>query len=144
MPPFFFLQKKLPLLKAIVWETCKRFWKKNKSKKDKASHLSDMAPWPSLFDVFLFLLSSFRRSKFHFNVIIGSGVITIFVYKGMTRNSEIGNTPVCVLPNIWRLGRVRDTTLCTNFFNKMLLDAAKCQSISFYRLWFIKGKPAGE
>ena len=34
----------------------------------------------------------------------GAGVITIFVYKGLTRSPGIGNTPVLVLPNIWRLG----------------------------------------
>ena len=33
-------------------------------------------------------------SKFHVNVINGCGVMTIFVYKGFTRNPEIGNTPV--------------------------------------------------
>ena len=31
-------------------------------------------------------------SKFHVNIITGSGVMTIFFYKGLTRNSEIGNT----------------------------------------------------
>ena len=29
----------------------------------------------------------------------------------MTRNAEIGKTPVWGLPNIWRLGRVRDTKI---------------------------------
>ena len=48
-------------------------------------------------------------SKFHVNIITGSGIITIFFYKGLTRNPEIGNTPVWVLPNIWRLGQVMDT-----------------------------------
>ena len=47
--------------------------------------------------------------KFHVNIITGSGVMTIFFYKRLTRNPEIGNTPVWVLPNIWRLGGVRDT-----------------------------------
>ena len=64
--------------------------------------------------------------KFHVNVITGSGVMTIFIFKGLTRNPEIGNTPVCVLPNIWRLGQVRDTTFGTNVSNRMLLNAAKC------------------
>ena len=45
--------------------------------------------------------------KFHVNIITGSGVTTICFYKGLTRNPEIGNTPVWVWPNIWRLGRVR-------------------------------------
>ena len=54
---------------------------------------------------------------------IGSGVTTSFVYKGLTRNPVIGNTPVWVLPNIWRLGWVRDTKFDMNVYNKMLLNA---------------------
>ena len=41
-------------------------------------------------------------SMFHVNIITGSGVMTISFYKGLTRNLEIGNTPVWVLSNIWR------------------------------------------
>ena len=59
----------------------------------------------------------------------------------MTRNLEIGNTPVWVLPNIWRLGQVGDTKFGANGSIKMLLNAAKYQCYSFYRLWVIKGKP---
>ena len=70
-------------------------------------------------------------SKFHVNIITGSGVMTIFFYKWLTRNPEIGNTPVWVLPNIWRLGWVRDTNFGTNVSNKMLLNAAKCQAYTF-------------
>ena len=44
----------------------------------------------------------------------GSGVMAIFVYKGLTGNSEIGTTPVWVLVNIWRLGQIRDTKLGSN------------------------------
>ena len=79
-------------------------------------------------------------SKFHVNIITGSGIMTIFFYKGLTRNPEIGNTPVWVLPNIWRLGRVMDTKFGTNVSNRMLLIAAKCQGYSFYRFLFIIGK----
>ena len=50
-------------------------------------------------------------SKFHVNVITGSTVITIFVDKGLTRNPEIENTPIWVLPNIWKMGQVRGTVL---------------------------------
>ena len=80
-------------------------------------------------------------SKFHVNFITGSRVMTISFYKGLTRNPEIGNTPVWVSPIIWRLGRVRNTKLGTNASNKMLLNAAKCQGYGFYRFWVIKGKP---
>ena len=83
-------------------------------------------------------------SKFHINIIAGSGILTIFFYKGLTRNPEIGNTPVWVLSNIWRLGRVMDTKFGTNVSNRMLLNAAKFQGYSFYRSWVIKGKPTGE
>ena len=82
---------------------------------------------------FAFLMNFSYWSKFHVNVITGSGVTTIFVYKGLTRNSEIGNNPVLILPNIRRLGQVRDTKIGTNVSNKILLNAAKCQGYSFYR-----------
>ena len=52
-----------------------------------------------------------------------------------------GDTPVWVLPNIWRLGRVMDTKFGTNVSNRMLLTATKFQGYSFYRFWAIKGKP---
>ena len=52
--------------------------------------------------------------------------MTIFFYKGLTGNPEIRNTTVYVLPNIWRLGRVRDTKFGTTVSNKMLLNAAEC------------------
>ena len=69
--------------------------------------------------------------------------MTIFFYKRLTRNPEIENNPVWVLPNIWRLGRVMDTKFGTNVSNRMLLNSAKFQSCSFYFFWVIKGKPTG-
>ena len=71
---------------------------------------------------------------------IGSRVMTIFFYKGL----EIGNTPSWVLPNIWRVRRVRDTQFSTNISNKTLLNDAKCQFYCFYCFLIIKGKPTGE
>ena len=82
-------------------------------------------------------------SKFHVNIMTGSGIMKIFLYKGLTRNPKIGNTPVWVLPNIWRLGRVMDTTFGTNVSDRMLLNAAKFRCYSFYSFWVIKGKPTG-
>ena len=79
-------------------------------------------------------------SKFHVNNITGSGVMTIFFCKGLTRNLEIRNTPEWVLPNMWRVGCVRDKKFGKNVSNKMLLNFAKCQGYSFYRFWAIKGK----
>ena len=62
--------------------------------------------------------------------------MTIFFYKGLTRNPEIGNAHVWVFPNIWRLGRVIDTM---NVSNRMLLNAKKIAGLqllpflSYYR-----------
>ena len=42
--------------------------------------------------------------KVSVNIITDSGVMTISFYKGRTRNLEIGNTTVWVLPSILRLG----------------------------------------
>ena len=55
-------------------------------------------------------------------MITGSAVMTIFVYKELTRTLEVRNTPVWVLPNIWRLERVKDAKFD---MNKKLLNASK-------------------
>ena len=80
---------------------------------------------------------------FHVNIITGSGIMTIFFYKGLTGNPEIGKSPASVLPNIWRLVRVMGTKFGANVSNRMLLNAAKFQGYSFYCSWFVKGKPTG-
>ena len=82
-------------------------------------------------------------SRFHVNIITGSGLITISFYKILTRNLKIGNSHVWVLPNIWRLDWVRNTKFSTNVSNKMLLNAAKCYGYSCYCFWVIKRKPTG-
>ena len=79
--------------------------------------------------------------KFQVNISTGSRVTTIFVYKGLTRNPEIGNTPVWVLPNIYRLNWVSDTKFGTNVSNEKLLNATKFGGYSFYCFWVIKGTP---
>ena len=56
---------------------------------------------------------------------------------------EIRNTPIWVLPNIWRLGQIRDTKVGTNTSNKMLMNTAKCQGYSIYIFWVVKAKPTG-
>ena len=86
----------------------------------------------------LFLLSSL-----FINIITGSRIMSIFFYKGLTRNPEIRNNPVLVLPNIWRLGQVMETKFDTYVSNKILLNAAKLQGNSSYPFWVIKGKPTG-
>ena len=106
-----------------------------------APQFSDMMQSSNFFwRCFISLVKFSYWSKFHVNIITGSGVMTIFFYKGLTRNPEIGNTPVWVLPNIWRLGRVRDTKFGTNVSNEMLLNAAKCQGYNFDRFRVIKRK----
>ena len=82
-------------------------------------------------------------SKFHVNIITGSKVMTIFIYKGLTRNLKIGNTPIWVLPNFWILHQVRNTKFGMDISNEMLLNAVKCQGSGFYRFWIIKGNPTG-
>ena len=72
---------------------------------------------------FVFLTKFSYWSTFRVNTITGSGVITIYFYKGLTRNPEIGNTPVSVLPNIWRLGQVGDTIFGKDVSNEMSLNA---------------------
>ena len=71
--------------------------------------------------------------KFHVNIM--AGVTKFFDYKGLTRNLEIVNTPVWVLPSILRLGQVRDTEFGTNVSNKMLLNAPKCQGYSAFTVF---------
>ena len=67
---------------------------------------------------FISLMKFSYWSKCHINIITGSGVMTIFIYKGLTRKLEIGNTPVWVLPNIWRLGKVGYIKVSTNLLIK--------------------------
>ena len=80
----------------------------------------------NFFSVVLFLLRSLVTGPYFISMTIY--VMTNSFYKGFTRNPE-----TWVLPNIWRLGRVKNTKFSTNVSNKMLLNAAKCQGYSFYR-----------
>ena len=62
-----------------------------------------------------------------FNIMTSSGVMTIFIYKELTRNPEIGNAPskFCAISADWgKLG--------ANVFNKMLFNGSKCQGCNFY------------
>ena len=159
-----FVAKIVPLFKAIVWELCNNFfnfifsfckikgycyWKckfYDLCIRDQASGLLQIGykseKWRHNFPkIYQFFLTLQYFSKFHANIMIE--VTKIFAYKGLTRNLEIVNTPVWVLPNILRLGQVRDIEFCPNVSNKMLLNALKCQSYGFYCFWVIKGKPTG-
>ena len=82
----------------------------------------NMTSSSSFFNVIVFSLSSFV-SKFHFNIITGFGVMTFFVYKRLTRNPEIGNTRVWILPSNLGLGGANKRKVGANYSNKKLLKA---------------------
>ena len=96
----------------------------------KWSHCQSFETFPCFFSNFSYW------SKSHVNIITGSGFTKIFVYKGLTRNPELRNTTVCVLPNIWGLVEFRNTKFSRNVSNEILLNAAKFQCCS-------KVKPIG-
>ena len=103
------------------------------------SKLSDMMSLSNFFDVALLLFSNLVTSPSFMS--ISQLVLELWQF---TRNSEIGNTSVWVLPTIWRLGQVRNTKFGTNVSIKMLLNVAKCQGCRINRFWVIKGKPTGK
>ena len=105
------------------------------------SHFSDMTSTWNFFDAVLFLFSILVTGPSFMS--ISSLVLELWQFSFIRDWPEIGNTPVWVLPNIWRLGQVMDTTFGMNVSNRMLLNAAKFQSYSFYRFWVMKGKPTG-
>ena len=62
--------------------------------------------------------------------------MTIFFYKGLTGNLEIRNTPVWVLPNIWRLGWVRDTKSGTNVSKARFTLGNKWRYLAIIFRWY--------
>ena len=83
------------------------------------SQFSDMMSSSTFLTLLCFSCQVQLLNKFHVNIINGSGVMTVSFYKGLIRNLEIGDTPVWVLPNIWSLGRVKDTKFGANMPNEM-------------------------
>ena len=107
-------------------------------------HKSDIKSSSNFFDDVSFLLVRFSYwCKVHVNIITGSGVITSFFYKGLTRNPKIGNISVWFFRSIWRLEQIRYTKFGKNVFNEILLNVAKWHGYSFYHFWVINGKPTG-
>ena len=96
-------------------------------KKTMTSQFTDMTSLSSFLICRVFLAKFSYWSMFHVNIMTGSGFMTIFVYKRLTRNPEIGITSDWVLPNISRLGWVRVTKCGRNVSNKKLLNDTKCQ-----------------
>ena len=166
----FFVQKSTFTQSNIVWELCQRFfssdfsickkkgfyyWKRNFCRLCVWNPASGMLQigqkskkWHDvkvkLFWRCFFSLVKFSYwSKFHISINNGVGIMAIFFDKGLTRNLEIGNTPVWVLHNIWRLGRVMDIKFGTNVSNRMLLNAAKFHDYSFYRFWVLRENQRG-
>ena len=77
------------------------------------SQFFDLTSTLNSFDVALFLVNFSYASKFHVNIITASGIMTIFFYKGLTRNPEIGNTPIWFrdwsklwIPNLARMSLI--------------------------------------
>ena len=122
------------------------FWIASNWKMTMASQFVNMKSSSNFFwrRYFVFLVKFSYCSKFHINIITGSGVMTIDYYKGLTKNPKIRNTPVWVLRNIWILENIRNTRFGSDVPNKILLNAAKFQGYSFYYFWVIKGKPTGD
>ena len=85
------------------------------------SQIAEMTPSSIFFDIVLFLLLSLLTGPSFMSMlwlVTGSGFMTFFFYKGSTKNLVIRNTPVWVLPNIWRLGQVMDAKFGTNVSNR--------------------------
>ena len=129
-----FYKWKCKFYRLCIWNPASGLLKiGNKLEKWQCRHnFFDITSSSNFFDVVLFLFSSLATGLSFMSV--PSLVLELW-------NSEIGNNPAWVLPNIWRLGQVRDTKFSTNISNKMLLNATKCQVYSFYYFWVIKGKP---
>ena len=97
------------------------------------SQFAEMMSSSNFFDAVVLFVKCSYWSTFHVNIITGSRVKTIFVYKELTWNPEIGNTPALILLNIYRLKQVKDAKFSINVSNKKLLNAEKCQDYSIYR-----------
>ena len=84
----------------------------------------------SFFDISMFLLSSLVTNPSFMSVLwlVLELWKVIFVYKGFTRNPEIGNISLWVLNNICKLRLVTDSKFGTNVSNKTLLNDKNCYS----------------
>ena len=65
-------------------------------------------------------------------MIIGFALITIFVFKGLTRNPKIGNSPVWILTYNWGQRRARDSKFDTNLSNEKLLNDTKYHELLLF------------
>ena len=95
------------------------------------SQISGMTSSSFFWHCFVSLVKVSYWSNFYVSIITGFGVMTILFYKGLTGNSEIGNTPVSVLLNIGVLGQVQNTKYGTDVSNKMLLKIQNARVTAF-------------
>ena len=90
-------------------------------------------------------LAKFRYwSKFHVIIITGSEVITIGIYKGLSRNPKIGNVLVSVFPKIWKLRQVRDKNLARIFLMKCYYMLQNTRATAFTVFELLRKKPQRE
>ena len=87
---------------------------------------------------------TFFWSKFHVIIITGSEVITIGIYKGLSRNPEIGNVLVSVFPKIWKLRQVRDKNLARIFLMKCYYMLQNTRATAFTVFELLRKKPQRE
>ena len=87
---------------------------------------------------FVSLIKFSYWSEFHFNIITGSAVMTIFFINDWPeiRKSEILPSEFWPISEDW--GKLEIQSLAR--MSQMLLNAAKCHSYSLYSFWVIKGK----
>ena len=84
----------------------------------------NMTSSTNFFNVVLFSLSSFV-SNFHFIIITGFGVMTIFVYKGLAGYLEYENSQVWIFIFNWALRRGRVSKFLKHISIKIFLVSAK-------------------
>ena len=84
----------------------------------------NMTSSTNFFNVVLFYLPSFV-SNFHFILITGFGVMTIFLYKGLAGNLEYENSQVWIFLFKWALRRARDSKFCKHISNKIFPVSTK-------------------
>ena len=77
------------------------------------------------FDAVLFLLKSSVTGPSFMSIsslVLEFWQMTIFFYKGLTRNPKNWNNPRLSFPQYLEMGQVRDTKFDTNLSNEMLLN----------------------
>ena len=89
-------------MSGILFRDCSKFAINWKTKNDATTSRHDVTVKFFWRCIFSFMNFSYW-SKFHINISIGSGVMTIFFHRGLTRNPEIGIPPseFCSISGDW-------------------------------------------